>query len=237
MAKLSHVDRQGKARMVDIGAKAVTRREAAASRRVTAFVPMSTMRALPSRSTWLSLAMGLSSVHEEDLDLPARFETRGVGRDDDEDAAPDHGPENAAALVAVGRDLEDGPAGDDEAAQELGPAGLDGDVFGEDRGDGDGSGPGASEHPGEGGFYEKKEGDHGARRVAGQPEDELTAAAAEEDGLPRLDPDPPEDGPDPGRPELLLDQVVVADRDAAGEDDDVGAPGPLRDARRRPGRR
>lgn len=31
MAKLSHVDRDGKARMVDIGAKAVTRREAAAS--------------------------------------------------------------------------------------------------------------------------------------------------------------------------------------------------------------
>jgi len=31
MAKLSHVDREGKARMVDIGAKAVTRREAAAS--------------------------------------------------------------------------------------------------------------------------------------------------------------------------------------------------------------
>jgi len=31
MAKLSHVDRRGKARMVDIGAKRVTRREAAAS--------------------------------------------------------------------------------------------------------------------------------------------------------------------------------------------------------------
>jgi cyclic pyranopterin phosphate synthase len=31
MAKLSHVDREGKARMVDIGAKVVTRREAAAS--------------------------------------------------------------------------------------------------------------------------------------------------------------------------------------------------------------
>jgi len=31
MAKLSHVDREGKARMVDIGAKAVTQREAAAS--------------------------------------------------------------------------------------------------------------------------------------------------------------------------------------------------------------
>jgi cyclic pyranopterin phosphate synthase len=31
MDKLSHVDREGKARMVDIGAKAVTRREAAAS--------------------------------------------------------------------------------------------------------------------------------------------------------------------------------------------------------------
>jgi cyclic pyranopterin phosphate synthase len=31
MAKLSHVDRQGRARMVDIGAKEVTRREAAAS--------------------------------------------------------------------------------------------------------------------------------------------------------------------------------------------------------------
>ncbi len=31
MVKLSHVDRDGKARMVDIGAKAVTRREAAAS--------------------------------------------------------------------------------------------------------------------------------------------------------------------------------------------------------------
>lgn len=31
MAKLSHVDREGRARMVDIGAKAVTRREAAAS--------------------------------------------------------------------------------------------------------------------------------------------------------------------------------------------------------------
>mgnify|MGYP001591374286 CR=1 FL=1 len=31
MAKLSHVDRNGKARMVDVGAKAVTRREAAAS--------------------------------------------------------------------------------------------------------------------------------------------------------------------------------------------------------------
>jgi cyclic pyranopterin phosphate synthase len=31
MAKLSHVDSEGKARMVDIGAKAVTRREAAAS--------------------------------------------------------------------------------------------------------------------------------------------------------------------------------------------------------------
>jgi cyclic pyranopterin phosphate synthase len=31
MAKLSHVDRDGRARMVDIGAKAVTRREAAAS--------------------------------------------------------------------------------------------------------------------------------------------------------------------------------------------------------------
>jgi cyclic pyranopterin phosphate synthase len=31
MAKLTHVDREGKARMVDIGAKAVTRREAAAS--------------------------------------------------------------------------------------------------------------------------------------------------------------------------------------------------------------
>ncbi len=31
MATLSHVDRDGKARMVDIGAKAVTRREAAAS--------------------------------------------------------------------------------------------------------------------------------------------------------------------------------------------------------------
>jgi len=31
MAKLSHVDRKGKARMVDIGPKAVTRREAAAS--------------------------------------------------------------------------------------------------------------------------------------------------------------------------------------------------------------
>jgi cyclic pyranopterin phosphate synthase len=31
MAKLSHIDREGKARMVDIGAKAVTRREAAAS--------------------------------------------------------------------------------------------------------------------------------------------------------------------------------------------------------------
>jgi cyclic pyranopterin phosphate synthase len=31
MPKLSHVDRAGKARMVDIGAKAVTRREAAAS--------------------------------------------------------------------------------------------------------------------------------------------------------------------------------------------------------------
>jgi cyclic pyranopterin phosphate synthase len=31
MAKLSHVDPKGKARMVDIGAKAVTRREAAAS--------------------------------------------------------------------------------------------------------------------------------------------------------------------------------------------------------------
>jgi cyclic pyranopterin phosphate synthase len=31
MAKLSHVDREGKARMVDIGAKAITRREAAAS--------------------------------------------------------------------------------------------------------------------------------------------------------------------------------------------------------------
>lgn len=37
MAKLSHVDREGKARMVDIGAKAVTRREAAAS----AFVRLS----------------------------------------------------------------------------------------------------------------------------------------------------------------------------------------------------
>jgi cyclic pyranopterin phosphate synthase len=31
MPKLSHVDRQGKARMVDVGSKAVTRREAAAS--------------------------------------------------------------------------------------------------------------------------------------------------------------------------------------------------------------
>jgi len=31
MAKLSHVDRDGRARMVDVGAKAVTRREAAAS--------------------------------------------------------------------------------------------------------------------------------------------------------------------------------------------------------------
>ncbi len=31
MARLSHVDRDGKARMVDIGAKAVTRREATAS--------------------------------------------------------------------------------------------------------------------------------------------------------------------------------------------------------------
>jgi cyclic pyranopterin phosphate synthase len=31
MAKLSHVDREGRARMVDIGAKAVTRREAGAS--------------------------------------------------------------------------------------------------------------------------------------------------------------------------------------------------------------
>jgi cyclic pyranopterin phosphate synthase len=31
MAKLSHVDSEGRARMVDIGAKAVTRREAAAS--------------------------------------------------------------------------------------------------------------------------------------------------------------------------------------------------------------
>jgi cyclic pyranopterin phosphate synthase len=31
MAKLSHVDRDGRARMVDIGAKAVTRREAVAS--------------------------------------------------------------------------------------------------------------------------------------------------------------------------------------------------------------
>jgi cyclic pyranopterin phosphate synthase len=31
MAKLSHVDREGKARMVDVGAKAITRREAAAS--------------------------------------------------------------------------------------------------------------------------------------------------------------------------------------------------------------
>ena len=31
MARLSHVDRNGKARMVDIGAKAVTRREATAS--------------------------------------------------------------------------------------------------------------------------------------------------------------------------------------------------------------
>ena len=31
MSKLSHVDREGKARMVDIGAKTVTRREAAAS--------------------------------------------------------------------------------------------------------------------------------------------------------------------------------------------------------------
>ncbi|MGB8959007.1 MAG: cyclic pyranopterin monophosphate synthase MoaC [Candidatus Aminicenantales bacterium] len=31
MAKLSHVDRQGKARMVDVGPKAVTRRDAAAS--------------------------------------------------------------------------------------------------------------------------------------------------------------------------------------------------------------
>ena len=31
MAKLSHVDREGKARMVDVGPKAVTRREAAAS--------------------------------------------------------------------------------------------------------------------------------------------------------------------------------------------------------------
>ena len=31
MAKLSHVDDRGKARMVDVGAKAVTRREAAAS--------------------------------------------------------------------------------------------------------------------------------------------------------------------------------------------------------------
>lgn len=31
MARLSHVDREGKARMVDIGAKAITRREAAAS--------------------------------------------------------------------------------------------------------------------------------------------------------------------------------------------------------------
>lgn len=31
MSKLSHVDREGKARMVDIGPKAVTRREAAAS--------------------------------------------------------------------------------------------------------------------------------------------------------------------------------------------------------------
>jgi cyclic pyranopterin phosphate synthase len=31
MTKLSHVDREGKARMVDIGPKAVTRREAAAS--------------------------------------------------------------------------------------------------------------------------------------------------------------------------------------------------------------
>ena len=37
MAKLSHVDREGKARMVDVGAKAVTRREAAAS----AFVKLS----------------------------------------------------------------------------------------------------------------------------------------------------------------------------------------------------
>jgi len=37
MAKLSHVDREGKARMVDIGSKAVTRREAAAS----AFVKLS----------------------------------------------------------------------------------------------------------------------------------------------------------------------------------------------------
>jgi cyclic pyranopterin phosphate synthase len=37
MDKLSHVDREGKARMVDIGAKAVTRREAAAS----AFIKLS----------------------------------------------------------------------------------------------------------------------------------------------------------------------------------------------------
>ena len=37
MTKLSHVDREGKARMVDIGSKAVTRREAAAS----AFVKLS----------------------------------------------------------------------------------------------------------------------------------------------------------------------------------------------------
>jgi cyclic pyranopterin phosphate synthase len=37
MSKLSHVDREGKARMVDIGAKAVTRREAAAS----AFIKLS----------------------------------------------------------------------------------------------------------------------------------------------------------------------------------------------------
>ena len=37
MAKFSHVDREGKARKVDIGAKAVTRREAAAS----AFIKLS----------------------------------------------------------------------------------------------------------------------------------------------------------------------------------------------------
>ncbi len=147
---------------------------------------------------------------------------RDVGRDDDEDAAVDHGPEHAAFLVGVGRDFPTRAFAHEHAAQELRPSRLEDDVRGENGPSRGRSGNGPAEHPVDGRADEQQERHHGARRIPRQAEDELPAADAEEDGLARLDADLPEDRSDPRRLELTLDQIVIADGDAAGENEDVG---------------
>ena len=116
-------------------------------------------------------------------------------------------------------------------AEELPPAGLEDNVFRQDRPASSGTGIFPSEHSLDGRPDEKEERNQGARRIPRQAEDELAAENPEKDGLARLDTHLPENRPDTAGPELILDQVVITDRNAAGEDQDIDTLGPSQPGR------